>query len=247
VDLSDLRTSVRNIIGETTADFFGSDEVDTEINNAYRRFCAEERWPWLLTELDDSITSASDELTLPADVSLTKLFNLSISGGSLARPRVLERVDPAEGFRLRHQYTYYVGPPRWYYITRSNLAADEAPPTYYTAKFVPFPDADYTVEGQYLAVPVLLSGQSDEPMVPTEYQEAIVAYAAGKLFLKEFQISQKASEQFAIYAKILEQARVDMKQFDVDEIVAWGRKQPLRGYWGIETDPRFRTTPTLGG
>lgn len=246
MELTTLRLEVRERLGELTADFFTDDEVDRAINEAVKRFCAEEKWPFLITEWTSSITSASDELPLPSNVSLTRLFNLAIDSSSLAHPRMLERVDPQEGFALRHQYDTTTGSPRWYYIASTNLSVDEAPPIVYTARLIPAPDGDYDVEAQYMAVPVELSGASDEPMVPEEYQDAIPAWAAGKLFLKELSISQKANEQFAIYQKVLSQARADLKSFDLDEVVAWGRRHPLRGPWASTSDVYGRIPPTLG-
>jgi hypothetical protein len=246
MDLADLRLEVRERVNELVADFFTDDEVDRAINEAVRRFCAEEKWPFLLTEWESTLDADDQELTLPSDVSLTRVFNLSISGGTLSIPRMLVRVDGNEGFALRHQYSLTTGTPRWYYISQSNQSADEAPPVTYTAKLIPTPDFDYEVEAQYMAVPVLLTGASDEPMVPTEYQEAIAAWATGKLFLKELGISQKASEQFSIYAKVLEQARADLRSFSLDEVVAWGREHPIThgvGFYG----GAVRLPPTLGG
>lgn len=244
MDLADLALEVRERVGELEDDFFTDDEVERAVNEAVRRFCAEEQWPFLITEWTSGITTDDDELTLPSDISLTRVFNLALSGDTLARPQMVERVDPKEGFTLRHNYSLSTGTPRFYYISRSNQEADEAPPVTYTAKLIPASDGDYDVEAQYIAVPVLLSGPSDEPMVPYEYQDAIVAWAAGKLFLKEQAVSQKASEQFSIYAKVLEQARKDLKAFSLDEIVAWGRREPMRGH--DLRDPRARTPQNLG-
>lgn len=246
MDLTDLRLEVRERLNELTADFYTTDEVDRAINEAIRRFCAEEAWPFLMTEWTSAFTTDDDELDLPSDISLTRVFNLAISGTNLAIPRMLVRVDPNEGFVLRHQYSNSTGTPRWYYITRSNQSTDNAPPVTYTAKLVPASDGDYDVEAQYMCVPNTLTLTSEEPMVPYEYQEAIVAWATGKLFLKELGISQKASEQFGIYAKVLEQARKDLKAFSLDEVVAWGRRHPLRGQIAATDDPRFRTPQNLG-
>jgi hypothetical protein len=244
MDLTDLRLEVRERLNELTADFYTTDEVDRAINEAVRRFCAEEPWPFLTTEWTSSIAADTAELDLPSDISLTRVFNLTISGDNLATPRTLERVSPQEGFLLRQTYFDKTSSPRFYYITRSNLDTDNAPPTTYTAKVIPTTDAAYDVEAQYMAVPATLTGTSEEPMVPTEYQEAIVAWATGKLFLKELQLSQKSSEQFRIYGTVLDQARRDLKAFNMDETVAWGRQQPMRGYFAR---PRVeRIPPTLG-
>jgi len=245
-DLTDLRLEVRERVNELSADFFTDNEVDRAINEAIRRFCAEEPWPFLLTEFSSSITVDDAEFDLPSNISLTRIFNLALSGGSLSVPRMLTRVDANEGFVLRHQFSLTTGTPRWYYITRTNLSANEEPPIVYTVKIIPTSDDDYDLEGQYMAMPIDIAGPSEEPMVPPEYAEAIAAWAAGKLFLKEIGISQKASEQFAIYAKVLEQARKDLKAFSLDEVVAWGRRHPLAADYGKPWDPRFRTPQNLG-
>lgn len=248
MDLAGMIDEVRERLGETDGldDFWTDDEITRAINEAIVRFCYEDQWPFLLTEWDSSITVDEDELDLPQSVSLTRVFNLAINGDTLATPRMLTRVSPQEGFRLRHMYSNMSGCPRWYYITRTDLSTSSAPPITYTAKLIPTSDGDYDVEAQYMAVPDELATDTDEPMVPPEYQEAIVAWATGKLFLKELGISQKSQEQFQIYSKVLAQAIQDLKAFDLDETVAWGRNEPLRGYWAQEFDPRFRVPPTLG-
>jgi hypothetical protein len=179
-----------------------------------------------VTEWSTSIVAATDSLDLPDSVSFNRMFNLSVSGTNLQIPLELERLTPAAGFRMRHDFTHTVGTPMYYYIHASNQVDDEAPPVVYTAKLIPTADAAYDVEAQYLGVPALLSGGSDEPMVPDEYQEALISWATGKLFLKEFSISQKASEQFSIYAKVLEQARKEVLTPTTDDRIAWGRRQP---------------------
>lgn len=228
MDLTTLRLEVRERLGELESDFFTDSEVDRAINEAIRRFSSEERWPWLYTEWTSSLTANDNSLALPSNVSLNRVINMSASGGSLARPRLLERLDPSGGFRARFTFDQRTGPPMYYYIATTNLSDDQAPPVVYTARIIPTPDVDYDIEAQYMAVPVELSGEADEPMVPEEYQEAIPAWAAGKLFLKEFAISGKANEQFSLYQKVLDQAREDVMVPNMDEQVAWGREAPTR-------------------
>lgn len=247
MDLTTLRLEVRERIGEVgTADFFSNDEVDRAINEALRRFSSEEHWPWLYTEFSDTLTTDSDELVLPADVSLNRTFNLSLTGDLVQFPYVLERLEPKSGFRARFQNSGRTSRPRWYYISRTNLNDDDHPPVTYTARLIPTPDQDYDVEAQYLMVPPILSGDSDEPACPEEYQEAIVAWAAGKLFLKELQISAKANEQFGVYQKVLEQARKDTLSIHQDEKVAWGRETPIYGFRRTQRDDVMGRIPPAG-
>jgi hypothetical protein len=245
MDLETLIDETRERIGETTeADFFTDAEVTRAINEALRRFSNEERWPWLFTEFSGTTTQDDADFDLPSNIAINRTFGLHIpDSGSLAGGQMLERVTPMEGFRLKVAYSDHTGVPRFYYISHTGLLADGAPPVTYTARLVPTPDEAYDVEGLYMAVPDLLSGDGDEPMLPEEYQAALPAYAAGVLFLKELQISQKASEQFALYQSILMNAVKETKQFNADETVAWGRSKPaLR----MPFDVLSRISPTLG-
>lgn len=226
MDLTTIRLEVRERLGELTADFFTDDEVTRAINEAVRRFSNEERWPWLLTEHTGELEAGEDDYDLPEDIAPNRVFNMTVDDDSLIRARPLERVDPYEGFRLRHAYDGHTGCPRYYYTHNTNLQADDEGPITFTAKLIPTPDLAYTVEAQYYFVPIELSGGGDEPAVPVEYQDAIPAWAAGKLFLKEFQISQKAQEQFSIYGNIVQQARAEYMEPNTDMTSAWGREHP---------------------
>ena len=253
MNLEELIDETRERLGETTeADFFTDAEITRALNEGLRRFSNEERWPWLYTEYSTNLTEDVDYFDLPDDIAINRIFGFNIEDDeTLAGGVMLERVQPMEGFRLKHAYKNYTGVPRWYYISHTNLDTDLEPPLRYTAKVIPTPDSDYEVTGLYLMVPTLLDSDEQEPAMPTEYQTALPAYAAGVLFLKELQISQKAGEQFQLYNAILANAIKETKQFDADEVVAWGRSKPSgrKGY-GFEpwnNDIRSRILPTLGG
>lgn len=251
MNLGELKTETRQRIGETTEyDFFGETEITNALNEGLRRFSNEERWPWLYAEFTGTTTEDDEDFALPANIAINRVFGLNIMDtGTLAGGQMLERVQPMEGFRLRHTHNNYSGVPRYYYIAQTNLYADDEPPITYTAKLIPTPDAAYDVNGIYLIVPPEMSSDNDEPAMPPEYQMALPAYAAGVLFLKELSISQKASEQFSIYNSILANAIKETKQFDADEVVAWGRSKPARRPgWGQSwtSDILSRVSPTLG-
>jgi len=247
MDLEELIVEVRERIGEVTeADFFTDAEVTRALNEGLRRFSNEERWPWLFTEFSGTTTIDDENFDLPENIALNRVFGLNIMDDlTLAGGQMLERVQPMEGFRLKHQYRNYDGVPRWYYVSHTNLDTTAEPPVIYTAKLIPVPDLEYEVTGIYMFVPPALSGTSDEPALPEEYQDALPAYAAGILFLKELQISQKAGEQFALYNAILANAVKETKQFDADEVVAWGRSKPVRRM-GFGESILSRIPSTLG-
>jgi hypothetical protein len=232
VELVTIQLEVRERLGELEADFFSDDEVDRAINEAVKRFSSEEQWPWLYTEWASTLIAEDNSLELPESVSIGRIFNMSVSGGSLSRPRMLERLEPSAGFRALHAFDQRSAAPMYYYIAMSNQDDNQSSPVQYTARVVPTPDVAYDVQAQYLAIPATLVDDTDEPMMPEEYQEAVPAWAAGKLFLKEMSISQKAQEQFGLYAKVLNQAREDVLSLQQDEEVAWGRMAPVRRWRG---------------
>jgi len=229
MDLSELIVDTRERLGEVgTADFFTDDEITRALNEGLRRFSNEERWPWLFTDFEVDTVVDTNTFEFPSDVSINRVFQLAVlDDQTLAGGQKLERVTPMEGVNLKRTYRQsFGGCPRWYYISSTNLDADGEPPLRYTATMIPTPDREYTISGIYMFVPNALSGDSDEPQLPREYQDALPAYAAGKLFLNELQISQKASEQFGLYNAVLTSATRETKQFNVDEVVAWARSKP---------------------
>ncbi len=238
MDLADIRTDVRERIGEDTADFFTDAEVDRAINLAQTTFTAEEPWPWLYTEYATTIAEGEDTLELPENVSWHRLFNLTVFGGSLYRGRLIERVEPQAGFRARHEYDGAPSCPSYYYLTS---AASDASSTVYVARLVPTPDVDYDIEAQYLRVPDDLASADDVPDMPLEFHPALPAYASAHLFLKEMEISQKAQEQYTLYFQVLSQAR-KLLEVQLDENVAWSREVPLRR----RVRAIDRIAPTLG-
>jgi hypothetical protein len=244
MDLEEARTEVRERIGELEEDFYTDAEINRAINEAQLRFSMEERWPWLFTEGEDAVGAGDTELLLPVDVSPNRTFNVTVDGESLSVPRPLERVTPEAGFALRHAHDLHEGAPRWYYLTAGLV---DGVGTQYTMKLIPTPDLAYDIEYQYVRVPEPLAADSDLIDVPAEFVDAIPAWAAGKLFLKEFSVSQKANEQFSIYADLLNKARIEMKEADVDQIIAWGREHP--GEDRVVSERAYilgRIPPTLG-
>jgi len=253
MDLTTARLEVRERIGELAANFFTDVEVDRAINQAVQHFNAEEQWPWLFTEYTSQIGLSGqndDSLALPDDVSLNRMFNVSISGGTLNRPMVLERVPPDAGFRLRFAHTMGQTPvariPLYYYLTSAAQDSGNGIHVNYTMKFVPQPETTFDVEAQYLRTPGVMAGANDLTDCPLAYDEAIPAWATGKLFLKEFGISQKASEQFSLYNSTLEQARHDLLSQSQDEVVAWGRQLPEYRFSSERDYVIGRIPPTLG-
>jgi hypothetical protein len=71
-----------------------------------------------------------------------------------------------------------------------------------------------------------LNADEDEPDIPEQYQDAVISWATGMLWLKELNGGGKAQEQFTLYREVLDQARLDQKQLSIDEAIVWGKQDP---------------------
>lgn len=245
--LADIKSEVRERLGELTADFFSDAEVLRAINDGVRRFNAAERWPWLYSESTAVLAAGSDpaDVELPQDISINRTFSVNLNSDSLIRPQELERVDSWEGLKMRNQLTSYVGKPFFYYL----VSAYNDGAVHYTVRLAPTPDVDYDLDFAYLRGATDMTGDTDAPDVPNDYQDAIPAWAAYKLFLKEMSISQKAQEQLALYYQVLESAKNDLKEAALDEVFAWGRdRSRVQRYPrnSAEAQVYGRIPPTLG-
>ena len=86
MDFDTIRLEVRERIGELEEDFFTDVEVDRAINEAQRRFAQEERWPWLYTEFVDTLAADQEDLELPENISINRVFNLSVDNEQITQP-----------------------------------------------------------------------------------------------------------------------------------------------------------------
>ena len=114
-------------------------------------------------------------------------------------------------------------------------------------RFVPAMTRDCTIEYQYIRDPVTTSSPTTEHLdVPDEYAMGVVAYATGHAFLKELQFSQKAEEQFALYAKAVGDAKRESRKITPDRGLTWGRNEPEYGYLDDDTLLALQVPPILG-
>lgn len=245
--LAEIKSEVRERVGELTADFFSDAEVLRAINDGVRRFNAAERWPWLYSEATLTLARGTDpgDVELPQDISISRTFSVNLNSPSLIRPQELERVDSWEGLKMRNQLTSYTGKPFFYYL----VSAYTDGTVHYTIRLAPVADVDYDIELSYMRAMTDMSNDTDSPDIPNDYQDAVPAWAAYKLFLKEMSISQKAQEQLTLYAQVLESAKNDLKEYAMDEVIAWGRdRSRVQRYPrnSAEAQVYGRIPPTLG-
>lgn len=224
MDRSQIRTEVRDILGEDSADFWKDAELNRYITEALYRFAAEERWPWYVTEFTGQLDAGDPDLELTVDVAAARHMNLVCNLQNETRTWQPQRVSAAEGFALRSQYSGSTSSyPGWYYVTavQTDMTDDEF---VYVARFIPTPTDIIDVEGQYYRTPAALDGDADVPELPTRYHKALVHHAAATAWLKELNGGAKAQEQMVMYANVLGQAREQEMQAEPDDtpLVAGG-------------------------
>lgn len=227
MDLTTARLEVRARLQELAADFWTDSEVDRALNDGVRRFNAEERWPWLLTEATDSLGAETETLALQEGVAVERQFNILVTFDGDPRPRELRRVSPTEGRHLRTTYYTSQSELSWYYLTSVADAGDPSEQLYVpTVHFVPVCSRDAELEYQYIRRSAVMDEATDNLDCPEEYTDGPVSWATGRLWMKELAYSAKAEEQFAIYTKVVDQARKETRRLTLDGGFAWGRNEP---------------------
>lgn len=244
--LGTAKEEVRARLQELTADFWTDNEVLRALNEGVNRFSQEEKWPWLYSVVTGvNLPANTPTLALQEGVAFERHFNLIITFAGDSRPRIPRRVGPAEGYQLRTRYYVSQAEPIAYYIV-SQADADSDAEFVPTVRFVPPLSRAATVEYQYIRDPVEPTNDNQPLDIPNEYAMAAVAYATGHLFLKELSTSAKASEQFELYKKIVDDARKQVRKVVIDSGLAWGRNAPEYGFVEEVDWVEMVTPPMLG-
>jgi len=249
-----MRAEVRERLGETSAyDFWPQEFIDRALNQAVRKFCAEERWPFLQAiqanvpvAAGDPAVELIDDLDLNRHMVLSLLPDGSTNDGQLVFPR---RVSPETGFKMRRRYNSR-GEPQFFYVAYATTNTYGGSPTpaaqALVLRLVPTPLVAYDAEYVYFQAPTGEYTDGDEPPVPEQYIEAVIAWATAMCWLKELNGSGKAQEQFNIYNAVLTGAQRDLKSFGNDEIVAWGAAEPEYPSDRFERERTFMNFPLSG-
>lgn len=227
MDLSSILTEVRDILGEESQDFWSDAELTRYVNEGQRRFAAEERWNWLITEGIGQLDADDPELLLVEGVDPNRHMNIRLQkdGDTATRAYLPVKVAPTKGFELGTLYSTTSSYPEWFYITR--VYSDMEDGSYQTVvKFVPTPNALMDVTYQYFRTPAPLEAGPDVPDLPVDFHKALVHYAAGTGWLKELNGGKKAQEQFDLYAVVRDQARDEQASQAPDDYLVAGKNEP---------------------
>lgn len=140
--------------------------VKNHINLGYHDFVTRELWPF--REVTDNIVTiaGTQEYTLTtefADIDRQNIVGVAIQGDNQTRLTYL----PFNQARISRPDLDYDGTdvPRFYYLKAGKIG------------FWPSPAEAYTIDVDYYKVPTELSSDTDEPIIPISYREALIHYA----------------------------------------------------------------------
>jgi hypothetical protein len=156
MQLSELRTAVRQRLGVPASDSFYTDAVLTSLTNEANRWIAAQwDWPWLeKTETITTVDAQQDNATA-ADYSAT-IAVVDSTGVPLERRPISDilRMGTGKAGIVRY-FTAYGSKLVWRPVPNGNLS-----PVHY-----------------YRCTEPALANDGDTPLLPSQYHEAIVEYA----------------------------------------------------------------------
>lgn len=164
-------TTYRDIQDNTLALISKSDSttrnrIKTWINLGYQDFINRELWPF--REVTDTIATVAgtQEYTLTTEFSNidnSNIASVTVQGASARRLAY----KPFNQLRISQPDLDQEGTslPEYYYLKASKIG------------FWPSPNDAYTITVDYYKIPTELSSDSDEPIIPQAYREALLQYA----------------------------------------------------------------------
>lgn len=242
---SAMLTEVRNILGETTADFWGDNEIYARLDEAWQRFYDEAHWPFYLTEVENgSLASGTATFSFTAGLDVSRTINIMLLGAGDSRPVTIPRISGTEGYKMRMLSDGQTAawPTHWYLASVSQ-GSSNLPVV--TVRFVPTPSRNFTVKYQYYR-------NSGSPAtsavydIPLKYEWAIIHRAASVCWTKELDGAPKAREQAEFYQAIVDQAMTDNFDEAPDELLVAGGEAPQYGMVDDDLWTRLRIPNTLG-
>ena len=176
MQLSDLRTAIQAL-------GYGSD-TETEqnyfINQAYREVCSSDRWQFLEAQnTSGTITVNNNTAPLPTDANggpavMIDAVRLGIGAPTNSNYQYnLDNVEPEAMRDLETDFNDVVGTPeKW------SIIANEF-------HFWPYPDQTYNIYVDYSESPADLVNDADVPVIPAQFHDILVFYAAKILAQRE--------------------------------------------------------------
>lgn len=195
-----------NVLGQISkSDSITRDRVKRGINMGYQDFFLRELWPFREKTGTLSTVQGIQEYSLLSnfsDMDAQNIIAVSIQG---ANPKKLaywpynQLRNPEPDFQLQGQDV-----PQRYYIKSGQIG------------FWPIPSGEFTVAIDYYATPIELVNDSDEPIIPEGYREALMQYSLSHEhdFNTDPDLAQKAMNR---YEQIVSLARQNLLSQPNDE------------------------------
>lgn len=189
----EIQDNVLSLINKS--DTTTRNRIKNWINLGYHDFVLRELWPFReVTDTFDTV-AGTQEYTLSSeftDIDLQNIISVAIQGASLVKLPYI----PFNQLRASQPDFDYqsAAVPQSYYIKAGKIG------------LWPAPDAVYTIAVDYYKVPTELSSDSDTPIIPVAYREALMQYAISleQDFNDSPDLAQKAMnryEQIVILAR----------------------------------------------
>lgn len=184
MQLSDIRTRVRERLGLTSADASVSDAILTQfINAANRKLAVMHDWPWLVKTDTTWTATVSGTIAYTPAADWRKTIYVVMDTDQL-----LTYKQPQDAARLAGVQGY----PLWYTTKNAKI------------EVYPKPDAAYTISHVYIAEVADLSNDTDTPEIASAAAEqwavdALIEYAAllVAIRLKDYELFQMIREEWA--------------------------------------------------
>lgn len=163
MNLGQMRTAVRYMVGLSANDSVAPNEVVNEfINQANQSISTERDWPWLYQEATGTTTAESADLTLPT--GLTRVIFLTVQGTDMASRGMRDLA----AFRTDADGEVNFGAPTAYSFAGAVL------------KLSPVPEAGtaYPYVLGFIGVEPTLEQDDDTPLLPLPFHNWIVTRAA---------------------------------------------------------------------
>ncbi|MGH3442123.1 MAG: hypothetical protein ACRDUY_08790 [Nitriliruptorales bacterium] len=212
MDLTALRTRVRNLSGVQMTTILDNAELDTFLNAAYHEFLRREQWPFLRVTATFSTVASTAEYAVPQ------------AAGSIDIRDVWEVIVDDDGsVPLRERTEAELD--EWYDDDDVDAPREYARIDHDTLRLRPIPDAVYTVTVKGRRVSPSLVLLTDEPLFRAEYHEGLAYLAAAKVLRREGDDSGRADVYEAEAAAAYRDMVADyMRGHDRQTIIMGGRR-----------------------
>lgn len=191
MELSDIRTEVRDRAGLDSSDAMLTDAVLTRLINASLREVSNIRdWDWLMARETISTVVGTTVYDRAADAKTSTRLTVPIGEDT----RLLRLVTP----RAAAAYERYSGRPAVWYVQAGQIF------------IYPKPSKVYDLTHDYIATETALANATDEPLIPDYAIDLVIIKAAMKVTARTDNTSQHrllADEERDVLASLTDDAR----------------------------------------